>query len=220
MAQNVVIRNNEYNGVPGVDIPTVEGGTAYFVDTSDANMTGGSQMLDSVTAYANGVKYIGNIPSKSQSDLTVSGATVTAPAGHYSSPASASVASGSVTVPASITGTSATVSTGANTLTLTKTISVTPTVSTEGYVTSGTAGNADVSLTASVSTKAAATLQPGTSAVTIPAGTYCTGAQTIAAEPNYVAGNIVYGKSLWGLNGTAQIPIVSQDATTKILSIS
>jgi len=66
------------------------------------------------------------------------------------------VANGSATAPATISGTSATVSTGTNTLTLTKTISVTPTVS-AGYISAGTAGNSSVSLTASVTTKAAAT---------------------------------------------------------------
>ena len=220
MSKTVVIRDNVYEDCPKVAIPLASGqGNAEFVDTSDATLDSGSRMLDGYTSYSDGVKYTGNIPSKSSSDLTASGATVTVPAGHYASQATKSVGSGSATAPASITGTSATVSTGTNTLTLSKTISVTPSV-TAGYVSSGTAGNSSVSLTASVTTKAAATLQPGTSAVTIAAGTYLTGAQTIAAEPNYVASSIVAGKSLWGLSGSAQIPNISQDATTKVLSIS
>lgn len=222
MAKNVVIRGNVYNDCPQVDIPLASGtGTASFIDVSDATLNSGGQMLEGVTGYgADGVKYEGNIPSRSASDLSASGATVTVPAGNYAAQATKSVATGTATAPTSISGTSATVSTGSNTLTLTKTVSVTPRITTAGYVSSGTAGNASVSLTASVTTKAAATLQPGTSAVTIAAGTYCTGAQTIPAEPNYVASNIVANKSLWGLNGTAQIPVISQDATTKILSIS
>ncbi len=219
MAKDVVIRGTVYSNCPEVDIPIDGGGTAHFIDTSDATLDGGGKMLDGYTAYANGTKYTGNVPSKDSSNLSASGATVTAPAGYYESNATKSVASGSATAPATISGTSATVSTGSNTLTLSKTVSVTPAV-TAGYVSAGTAGNAAVSLTASVTTKAAASLQPGTSAVTIAAGTYCTGAQTIPAEPNYVAGNIVAGKSLWGLSGSAQIPVISQDATTKVLSIS
>ncbi len=219
MAKDVVIRGTVYSNCPEVDIPIDGGGTAHFIDTSDATLDGGGKMLDGYTAYANGTKYTGNVPSKDSSNLSASGATVTAPAGYYESNATKSVASGSATAPATISGTSATVSTGSNTLTLSKTVSVTPAV-TAGYVSAGTAGNAAVSLTASVTTKAAASLQPGTSAVTIAAGTYCTGAQTIPAEPNYVAGNIVAGKSLWGLSGSAQIPLISQDATTKVLSIS
>lgn len=181
---------------------------------------------------------------RTSSDLQVSGATVTAPAGTYASDASASVASltlptstsasatsgytskatisrstsdqyinigtgynsagayykvnavanGSATAPASITGTSATVSTGTNTLTLSKTVSVTPSV-TAGYVSSGTAGNASVSLTASVTTKAATTYHPSTSDQTISSGTYTTGTQTIKAVTlsNLTADNIKSG---------------------------
>lgn len=221
MAKTVKIRDVVYQDVPSVEIPLSPGpGNAEFFDTSDATLTSGAQILYPYTAYADGVLYTGSIQAKSSSDLTASGATVTAPAGYYASSATKSVASGSVTAPATISGTSATLSTGTNTLTLSKTISVTPNVTTAGYISSGTAGNASVSLTASVTTKAAATLQPGTSAVTIAAGTYLTGAQTIAAEPNYLAANIVAGKSLWGLSGTAQIPVISQDSGTKILSIS
>ena len=221
MAKSVVIRDVVYADCPAVDIPLAnDNGIATFVDTSDATLDGGGKMLNGYTAYSNGTLYEGSIPSKSSSDLTASGATVTVPAGNYASQASKSVASGSVTAPSTISGTSASVSTGTNTLTLSKTMSVVPNVTSAGYISSGTAGNASVSLTASVTTKSAATLQPGTSAVTIASGTYLTGAQTIPAEPNYVASSIVAGKSLWGLNGTAQIPNISQDSTTKVLSIS
>ena len=220
MSKTVQINGIVYSDVPSVEIPLSPGpGNAEFFDTTDATLDGGGKMLDGVTAYANGTKYTGNIPSKTSSDLTASGATVTVPAGHYASQATKSVSSGSATAPATISGTSATVSTGSNTLTLSKTVSVTPTVS-AGYVSSGTAGNSAVSLTASVTTKAAATLQPGTSAVTIASGTYLTGAQTIPAEPNYVSSNIVAGKSLWGLNGSATLPTISQSSTTKVLTIS
>ena len=220
MAKDIVIRDVEYTAVPMVDVPLASGqGKAEFYDTSDATLDSGGKMLDGVTAYSNGVKYTGNIPSKSSSDLTASGATVTVPAGHYASQASKAVASGSATAPASISGTSATVSTGTNTLTLSKTVSVTPTVS-AGYVASGTAGNSSVSLTASVTTKAAATITPGTSAQEIAAGTYLTGKQTIAGDSNLVESKIVYPNSIFGVQGSAKLPVISQDATTKVLSIS
>lgn len=220
MAKNVVIREVEYNAVPSVEIPLASGsGNAEFYDTSDATLDSGDKMLSGNTAYSNGVKYTGTIESKSASDLTVSGATVTVPAGHYASQATKSVSSGSATAPASISGTSATVSTGTNTLTLSKTVSVTPTV-TAGYVSSGTAGNSAVSLTASVTTKTAATITPTTSNQTISSGTYLTGTQTISGDANLVASNIVSGKSIFGISGTAKIPVISQDSTTKVLSIS
>ena len=114
------------------------------------------------------------------------------------------VANGSATAPASISGTAASVSTGTNTLTLTKTVSVTPTVS-AGYVSSGTAGNSSVSLTASVTTKAAATITPTTTNQTIAAGTYLTGTQTIAGDADLVGGNILSTANIFGVQGTVVI---------------
>lgn len=219
MAQNVVINGVTYQAVPEVDIPKSGGGTAKFTDTADATLDGGGKLLDGITAYANGVKYTGTIEAKTSSDLTASGATVTAPAGYYASAASKAVSSGAATAPASISGTSASVSTGTNTLTLSKTVSVTPSVS-AGYVSSGTAGNSSVSLTASVTTKAAATITPGTSSQEIAAGTYLTGKQTIAGDADLIGANIVSGKNIFGVAGTATIPSISQDSTTKVLSIS
>lgn len=196
--------------------------------------------------------YVGSgIARKSSTDLTVSGATVTAPAGYYAEAASKSVSSmtlptsvassatsgytskatigrstaaqyinippgynstgayyvisavanGSVTAPASISGTAASVSTGTNTLTLTKTVSVTPTVS-AGYVSAGTAGNSSVSLTASVTTKAAATITPTTTNQTIASGTYLTGTQTILGDADLVGSNILSTANIFGVQGT------------------
>ena len=222
MAQNVTINGVAYQNVPSVQIPlTADLSTnAEFFDTSDATLSNNNQMLSGYTAYANGVKYTGSITTKTSSDLSVSGATVTAPAGYYSSNASVSVANGSVTAPASITGSSATVSTGTNTLTLSKTISVTPSVTTAGYISSGTAGNSSVSLTASVTTKGATTYTPTTSAQTIASGTYLTGTQTISGDANLISANIKQGKSIFGVAGSLSAATVSQDGTTKVLSIS
>ena len=159
--------------------------------------------LTSVQINAISSTYVGSgIDRNTSSDLTASGATVTAPAGYYASAATKTIASGSVTAPSSISGTSASVSTGTNTLTLTKSVSVTPNVTTAGYIASGTAGNASVSLTANVTTKAAATITPGTSNQTIAAGTYLTGAQTIAGDANLVGSSILAGRSIFGVAGT------------------
>lgn len=220
MAKNVVIRDVVYQDVPAVLIPlSGTSGEAEFIDTSDATLNNAAHLPVGDSAYANGVKYAGTAALNDSSDLTVSGATVTAPAGFYSSSASKSVASGSATAPATISGTSATVSTGTNTLTLTKSVSVTPTVS-AGYVSSGTAGSSDVSLTASVTTKGAATITPSTSNQEIAAGTYLTGKQTVAGDANLKPENIVAGKSIFNISGSAQIPVISQDSTSKVLSIS
>lgn len=219
MAQNVIINGVTYSNVPQVDIPKADNGTASFYDTSDATLDSGGKMLSGNTAYANGVKYTGSIATKTGTDITASGDTVTVPAGYYATQQTKAVASGSATGPASVSGTSATVSTGTNTLTLSKTVSITPVVS-AGYVASGTAANASVSLTASVTTKGATTYTPSTSDQTIAASTYLTGAQTISGDANLVASNIKSGVSIFGVAGSLTSATVSQDSTTKVLSIS
>lgn len=220
MAQNIEIREVTYPEVPSIEVPIAGSNTkAVFVETSDATLNNAAHLPAGESAYANGVKYTGTAPKNDSDDLTVSGATVTAPAGFYEDPVSKSVANGSATAPASISGTSATVTTGTNTLTLTKSVPVTPDV-TPGYVASGTAGNTEVTLTAPVTTKDASTITPGTSAQEIPAGTYLTGKQTVAGDPNLVASKIVYPNSIFGVAGTAKLPVISQDATTKVLTIS
>lgn len=221
MGKDIIIRGNTYLGAETVDIPLANGqGNAQFIDPSGATLSSGSQMLDGVKSYdSDGTLITGTIPSRSSSDLTVSGATVTVPAGNYAAQASKAVASGSATPAATISGTSASVSTGSNTLTLSKTVSNTPQV-TAGYVASGTAGNSSVSLTASVTTKAAATITPGTTDQEIAAGTYLTGKQTIAGDSDLVASNIVAGKTIFNVAGSAQIPVIAYDTTTHTLSIS
>lgn len=222
MAKNVVIREVEYDSVPSVTIPLANGsGDAVFTDTSDATLSSASQMLDGVTAYdGNGNKVTGSITGRTASDLTASGDTVTVPAGNYASQVTKSIASGSVTAPSTISGTSASITTGTNTLTLSKSVSVTPNVTTAGYISSGTAGNASVSLTASVTTRGASTITPTTSNQTIASGTYTTGVITIAGDTDLVAANIVSGKTIFNVAGTAKIPVISQNSTTKVLSIS
>lgn len=232
---------------PGVNLETktvtpTESETTYTPGT-------GYDGFSSFTVNAISSTYVGSgINRRSSTDLNVSGATITAPAGYYGSSASASVSSmtlptsssssatsgytskatisrstsnqyiniptgynsagayylisatpnGSVTAPSTISGTSATVSTGTNTLTLSKSVSVTPNVTTAGYVSSGTAGNASITLTASVTTLGATTYNTSSSNQTIASGTYITGTQTIRAvtTTNITAANIKSGTTV------------------------
>ena len=182
-------------------------------------------MLSGNTAYANGVKYTGSIATKTSSDLTASGATVTAPAVYYSTAATKSVASGSATTPATSISVTPTISvnssTGLISVSVSDSQSVTPTVS-AGYVSSGTAGTVSVSgsETEQLTVQAAQTITPSTSDTTIAAGQFLTGAQTIKGDANLVGSNIKSGVSIFGVAGSLTSATVSQNATTKVLSIS
>lgn len=151
-------------------------------ETAQDAVAAGVYTTGKVTVGAISSTYVGSgITRRDDTDLTASGATVTVPAGYYAAQETKSISSGIATAPTSISGTAATVSTGTNTLTLTKTVSVTPRITAAGYVSAGTAGNSSVSLTANVTTKAAATYNTSTTDQTISASQYLTGAQTIKA---------------------------------------
>lgn len=219
MAQNVVINGVTYSNVPEVDIPLSGGGTAQFIDTSDATLDSGGKMLSGNTAYADGIKYTGTISTKTGSDLSASGDTVIVPSGYYASQVSKAIDAGIATAPSSISATGANIATAYNLIKLNKTVSVTPSV-TSGYVSSGTAGDTYIELVANAIVKGATTYTPTTSDQTISAGTWCAGAQTISGDVNLVASNIKSGVSIFGVDGSLTAATVSQDASTKILSIS
>ena len=142
-------------------------------DDSDATLNSSGQLLNGVTAYSKGTKYTGNIATKTDANLSASGATVTVPSGYYAQQYTKNVSSGSATAPSSISGTSATVSNSGTTLTLSKTVSVTPSV-TAGYVSSGTAGNSAVSLSATDANFLASNIKSGVSLFGL-TGTYSGG---------------------------------------------
>ena len=106
--------------------------------TADSGYDGLSQVSVSVGAISS--TYVGSgITRRSSTDLTVSGATVTAPSGYYSAQASKSVATGTAGTP---TATKGTVSNNS--------ISVTPSVTnTTGYITGSTKTGTAVTVSAS-----------------------------------------------------------------------
>ena len=122
------------------------------------------------------------------------------------------VANGSVTAPASIFGTSATVSTGTNTLTLTKTVSVTPSVTTAGYISSGTAGNSSVSLTANVTVNPTPTASGAT--VTIPAGYYSAQTTKSVSSGSATGPSSLSGTSATVSTGTNTLTLTKTNVTT------
>lgn len=74
--------------------------------------------------------------------------------------------------------------------------------------------------TGSIASKSAQTYTPTTSDQTINAGQYLSGAQIIKGDANLQAGNIASGITIFGVQGTLSSATISQDSTTKVLSIS
>lgn len=84
----------------------------------------------------------------------------------------------------------------------------------------GASGSVSGSMPSNGSTSGSISTKAGT--VTIPAGYTTGGTVSIAsaAVSDCIAGNILTGKTILGVAGTLALPSISQDATTKVLSIS
>lgn len=176
------------------NFPEAIAGISSGTDTSDATATAGD-ILSGKTAYVAAGKVTGTIASKSSSNLTASGATVTVPAGYYPSQASKSVATATQATP-SITVSSAGLITAKST-------------QSAGYVSSGTK-----SATKQLTTQGAQTITPGTSNKTIASGRYLTGTQTIKGDANLVAANIKKGVSIFGVAGSNE----GEDIVQKVMN--
>lgn len=77
-----------------------------------------------------------------------------------------------------------------------------------------------VKITGQISGKSAETFTPTTSDQTIASGQYLSGTQTIKGDSNLQAQYIANGVSIFGVEGTLSAAVISQDQTTKELSIS
>ena len=89
-----------------------------------------------------------------------------------------------------------------------------------GKVFIGPSGQDTGSMANNGSTSGSISTRAGT--VTVPAGYTTGGTVSIAsaAVTDCVASNILTGKSILGVSGNLSLPTISQDSTTKVLSIS
>jgi len=150
---------------PYVNKVELADGTVLIDLTSDTVASG--KLLYGETAHGpDGAAVTGSIPTKTGSDLTANGDTVTVPAGYYASSATKAVDSGSTTQNAP------TVNTSTGVVTATATV-------TAGYQSADTKSN-----TLQLSTEAGGTTTPTRSEQTLcAAGKYTLGAIKVAAIP-------------------------------------
>ncbi len=155
--------------------------------TSDANAVAGN-ILSGKTAYVNGSKITGSMPSRSNS-----GNVAQDKAWLYSNRVYFGLETGYY--PSSTYGGMTGVSERYITYeSLAKTIGLTANKLISGNTILGVSG--------SIPSKGATTYTPGVSNQTIASGQYLSGAQTIKGDANLVAGNIAKGKSIFGVSGT------------------
>lgn len=220
MSKSVKINGVTYSDVPYVNIPLSTGsGNAKFVDTDSGNVAA-TDIRSGKKAWAGGSEITGTVPAKTASDITVSGKTVSVPAGIYDSSASKSVADGAVTPTATATG---------DEIGDTETdyeISITPAATmTAGYVSGNKTGTV-VKKYIQVETK---TATPSMSAqdITPTSGKLLSSVHVNAVSlsgnataADVMAGKTFYNSSLTKITGTATVPLVGQDSSTKVLTIS
>lgn len=171
--QEILESINTLPDAGGVELPELTNeGTA-------SDLLAGKQLIDQ-----EGNIVEGTIATKTSSNLTASGATVTVPSGYYASQATKNV-------------TTATQATPSITIDANGLITATAT-QTAGYVAAGTKSG-----TKQLAFQPAKTITPSTASQIAVSGGYYTGGDiTVAGDSNLVAGNIKSGVSIFGVSGT------------------
>lgn len=194
-----------------LQLPTQAATTIIPSETAQTAVDSGKYTTGIVSVAAISADYVGSgVSRKTAADLTVSGNTVTAPAGYYAAAASKSVTAGSVAVPTTAITANPTLSinnSGLVTASVAAASTVAPTVTT-GYVSTGTSGaiNVSGSSTLQLTTQAATTIVPSETAQTaVNANTYTTGIVSVAAISSTYVGSGITTRSNTDLTASGSV---------------
>lgn len=220
MAKNVQINGVDYANVASVKLPlTADLGTfALFYDTDSGDAAAGD-IRNGKKVWVDGVEVTGSALEKTVSDLTVSGKTVTVPAGLYDAQAQKSVADGTATPSATVTGDELADTASSYPITVTPKA----TVNAAGYISAIADGSA---VTKYIQTESKNVTPSGAQQTVTPtagkllesvvvAAVALTGNATVS---DVMSGKTFYKDSLVKQTGTATVPELS--LTTGVLSIS
>lgn len=222
MAKNVIINGVTYSDVPHVNIPLAAGGgNAKFVDTDSGDAVG-ADIRSGKKAWVDGSEVTGTAPVRTASDVTVSGKNVTAPAGIYDESVTKAVADAQIAPVAQLSG---------DVLGDTVTdyvVQATPSIvlTQAGYYSDPSKIGAKRTRYIQVEDK---TASPAASAqdITPTEGKLlkkvhinAVDVSATASESDVLSGKTFFSGTLTRRTGTATVPTVGQDSTTKVLTIS
>lgn len=220
MAKNITINGVDYSNVASVKMPlTADLETfAYFYDTDSGDAVA-DDMRYGKKAWVDGVEVTGSVAAKSGTDLTVSGKTVTVPAGIYDSQATKSVADGTATPNVTVSGTQV----GDTASSYPITITPKATVGTAGYISTIADGAA---VTKYIQTESKSATPSGSEQTITPTAGKLLHSVVVAAvsltgnaaESDVLDGKTFYSNSLTKKTGTLTVPSIS--LTSGVLTIA
>lgn len=192
------------------------GVTGTYTDSGDA---AAGDIRTGKKAWVDGAEVTGNVAVKSGADLTVSGKTVTVPAGIYDSQAQKSVADGAATPNATVSGAEI----GDNSSSYPITITPKASVGTPGYISSISNGSL---VTKYIQTESKNATPSGSEQTITPTAGKLLHSVVVAAvnltgnaaESDVMAGKTFYSNSTTKKTGTLTVPSLS--LTSGVLSIS
>ena len=219
MAKNVTINGVDYAAVASVKLPLTDlSGDVYFYDTDSGDAAAGD-IRSGKKAWVDSAEVTGTVAEKSATDLTVSGKTVTVPAGIYDEQAQKAVADGSATPNVTVSGDEISDTASSYPITITPKA----TVNTAGYLSTISDGSA---VTKYIQTESKSATPSGSEQTITPTAGKLLHSVVVAAvsytgnavEADVISGKTFYGNSATKKTGTLTVPSLS--LTTGVLSIS